>query len=68
MITKYFCINLLIAGAIFSFESSVELLGTLVSGVLCPQIFTLTLEHNLPAGTIYFMMAAIGLVPIPMLL
>ena len=59
---------LLIAGAIFSFVASVELLGTLISGVVCPQIFTLTLEHNLPASTIYFMMAALALIPTPMLL
>lgn len=54
-------------GALFSIVASAETLGGLVAGVVYPIILPLTLEHNLRPGTAYMVMAALGLIPIPLI-
>ena len=55
-------------GALFSLVASVEVGATMISGIVYPYIFPVILEHNLNPGTIFFIMAACCVLPLPVLM
>ena len=55
-------------GALFSIVASVEVGGTMIGGIVYPYIFPVILEHSLKPGTVYFIMAALCVLPFVVLL
>ena len=56
-----------LAGALFSFVASSEVMAALLAGVIYPIVYPATINHGLSPGTAFLIMAALCILPAPLL-